>query len=76
MKYSQDPEQAIIRAINDTRDNDTIATITGAAVGTQHGKSSLPEQWINRLLARTNASNDGHVFELMQQAKDRFWELQ
>ena len=29
-KHADDPEEAIIRAINDTRDNDTVAAIVGA----------------------------------------------
>ena len=32
MRHGDDPEQAIIRAATDTYDNDTIATIVGAAV--------------------------------------------
>jgi ADP-ribosyl-[dinitrogen reductase] hydrolase len=52
-RYSGDPEQAILRAVNDTRDNDSIAAIVGAAVGALHGKSALPERWISGLLGRT-----------------------
>ena len=37
-------EEAIVRAVNDTRDNDTIAAIVGAAVGALHGKSALPDR--------------------------------
>ncbi|HXH25319.1 MAG TPA: ADP-ribosylglycohydrolase family protein [Vicinamibacterales bacterium] len=33
MRYGQDPEEAIVRAVNDTVDNDTTAAIVGAAVG-------------------------------------------
>ena len=76
MNYAHDPEQAIIRAVNDTRDNDTVAAIVGAAIGALHGKSFLPERWIKGLLGRTNASNDGHVFGLIQQVKQKFWGLQ
>ncbi|MGE5224224.1 MAG: ADP-ribosylglycohydrolase family protein, partial [Omnitrophica WOR_2 bacterium] len=32
-RFGDDPEQAIIRAANDTKDNDTIAAIVGAMVG-------------------------------------------
>jgi len=31
--YGSDPQEALIRAVNDTYDNDTIAAIVGAAVG-------------------------------------------
>lgn len=40
--------------MNDTRDNDTVAAIVGAAVGALHGKSALPARWIRNLLGRTN----------------------
>jgi len=40
--------------VNDTRDNDTVAAIVGAAVGALHGKSALPARWIRNLLGRTN----------------------
>jgi hypothetical protein len=33
-----DPEEAILRAVNDTKDNDTVAAIVGAAVGALHGR--------------------------------------
>ena len=72
MCYARDPEQAIIRAVNDTRDNDTVAAIVGAAVGALHGKSALPARWIKDLLGRTNERNDGHIFRLVDQARAHF----
>lgn len=33
MRHADDPETALLRAVNDTRDNDTIGAIVGAAVG-------------------------------------------
>jgi ADP-ribosyl-[dinitrogen reductase] hydrolase len=72
-RYGGDPEQAILRAVNDTKDNDTIAAIVGAAVGALHGKSALPERWVKGLLGRTDERNDGHVFRLIEEAKRRFW---
>jgi ADP-ribosylglycohydrolase len=39
--HAADPEEAIVRAVNDTKDNDTIAAIVGAAVGALHGESAL-----------------------------------
>jgi ADP-ribosylglycohydrolase len=69
MKHADDPEQAIIRAVNDTRDNDTVAAIVGAAVGALHGKKALPDRWIENLSGRTSDSDDGHIFELLSFAK-------
>lgn len=44
-RYGDDPEAAIIRAVNDTRDNDTAGAIVGAAVGALHGEKALPIRW-------------------------------
>ena len=62
-RYADDPEEAIVRAVNDTRDNDTVAAIVGAAVGALHGRSALPARWIDGLLGRTSRADDGRVFE-------------
>jgi ADP-ribosylglycohydrolase len=72
MLYGSDPQEAIIRAVNDTKDNDTIAAIVGAAVGALHGRKALPERWINNLSGRTSESDDGRVFELIQRAKEKW----
>lgn len=66
--HGHDPEEAIIRAVNDTRDNDTVAAIVGAAVGALHGEQALPERWRSGLLGRTRPDDDGHVFELLDEA--------
>jgi hypothetical protein len=65
MLHASDPQQAIIRAVNDTKDNDTIAAIVGAAVGALHGRSALPADWVQNLLGRTAADDDGRVFALL-----------
>ena len=39
-KHASDPEEAIIRAVNDTVDNDTVGAVVGAAMGALHGASS------------------------------------
>lgn len=63
--HAHDPEEAIVRAVNDTKDNDTIAAIVGAAVGALHGENALPIRWIENLLGRTTYDDDGRVFELL-----------
>ncbi len=72
MRHGHDPEEAIIRAVNDTRDNDTIAAIVGAAVGALHGRGRLPSRWIARLSGRTTAQDDGRVCELIGLSKRRW----
>ena len=61
-----------MRAVNDTRDNDTIAAIVGAAVGALHGEDALPQRWRQGLLGRTRESDDGRVFDLLDQAETLF----
>ena len=74
MRHGDDAETAMVRAVNDTRDNDTIAAIVGAAVGALHGREALPDRWIAKLTGRTTDSDDGRVFELIEQARQRWWE--
>ena len=55
--------------MNDTRDNDTVGAIVGAAVGALHGTEALPDRWRRGLLGRTRADDDGRVFELIEKAR-------
>ena len=71
-RFSGDPEEAIVQAVNDTKDNDTVAAIVGAAVGALHGEEALPRHWRNRLLGRTTANDDGRVLELLDRAESVF----
>jgi ADP-ribosylglycohydrolase len=73
MRHGHNPEEAIARAVNDTKDNDTIAAIIGAAVGALHGKKAIPQRWIENLSGRTTNSDDGRIFELIEKAKEAFW---
>jgi ADP-ribosylglycohydrolase len=71
--YAGNAEEAIIRAVNDTKDNDTIAAIVGAAVGALHGLEGIPGRWIDGLTGRTKKDDDGQVFKLILMAKKAFW---
>ncbi len=62
------------RAAHDTKDNDTVAAIVGAAVGALHGAAAVPARWKDNLLGRTGADDDGRFFELLAQAKGLFGE--
>jgi ADP-ribosyl-[dinitrogen reductase] hydrolase len=73
MCYGHDPEEAIVRAVNDTKDNDTIAAIVGAGVGALHGREGIPDRWIRNLSGRTTDRDDGKVFELIETARVKFW---
>ena len=67
-KYGGDPEQAILEAVNSTKDNDTIAAIVGAAVGALHGANAFPRNWIAHLTGRLGVDDDGHLFRLTDDA--------
>lgn len=71
-RYGHDAEEAIIRAVNDTKDNDTVAAIVGAAVGALHGEAALPERWRRGLLGRTAAADDDRVREILAGAEAHF----
>lgn len=73
-RHGHDPEEAIVRAVIDTWDNDTVAAIVGAAVGALHGAEALPRRWREGLLGRLGADDDGRVQDLLGQAK-RKWRL-
>ena len=74
MRHGHDPEGAIIRAVNDTWDNDTVAVIVGAAVGALHGRHGLPERWIRGLSGRTKEGDEDRIFELLKQARQQWWD--
>lgn len=68
-RHGHDPEQAIVRAVNDTRDSDSLGAMVGAAVGSLHGRKSLPNRWIQGLSGRTEASDDGAIFRLLDETR-------
>jgi ADP-ribosyl-[dinitrogen reductase] hydrolase len=73
MRYAHDPEEAIVRAVNYPKDNDTIAAIVGAAVGALHGRHKIPERWLANLTGRTAEHDDGRVYELLAAAHRLWW---
>jgi ADP-ribosyl-[dinitrogen reductase] hydrolase len=70
--HAGDAEEAIVRAVNDTYDNDTVAAIVGATVGALHGEGSLPRRWRDGLLGRTREADDGRVQALLDEAVEVF----
>lgn len=71
-QHGHDPHEAMLVAVNDTRDNDTVAAIVGAAMGAAHGYGWLPEEWMQQLLGRVNGDDDGKVFTLIDAAVAKF----
>ncbi len=52
-----EPEKAIIEAVNAGGDTDSIACITGALCGARHGMDAFPERWIKGLENREMVEN-------------------
>ncbi|MGE5359809.1 MAG: ADP-ribosylglycohydrolase family protein [Bacteroidales bacterium] len=72
-RHGANAEEAIVRAVNDTFDNDTTGAIVGAAVGALHGASALPRRWIDGLSGKTSDCDDGRLQELIAQVKTKWW---
>jgi len=63
-RYFDEPEKAIIEAVNAGGDTDSIACITGALSGALHGIDAFPERWIKGLENRDRVENiAGMLFE-------------
>ena len=73
MRHGDDPEEALVRAVNDTKDSDTVGAIVGAAVGALHGTAALPRRWVDGLTGRTAADDDGRIATLLSQARAAFY---
>ena len=71
-RHAGDPEEALVRAVNDTKDNDTIAAIVGAAVGALHGAAALPERWVRGLPGKTRSDDEGAVQRILAAARERW----
>jgi len=74
MRHGHDFEEGVVRAVNDTKDNDTLAAIVGAVLGALHGKKEIPQRWIDNLAGHTCDDDKGRVFELVEEARGVFWE--
>ncbi len=62
-------EKAIIGAVNDGGDADTVAAITGSLAGAKFGYDKIPERWINQLNPDVKEFLDkfiSFVFECLQ----------
>ncbi|MEL6345117.1 MAG: ADP-ribosylglycohydrolase family protein [Myxococcota bacterium] len=72
-RHGHDPEEALIRAVNDTKDSDTLGAIVGAMVGALHGRRALPDRWISGLEGRLSKHGlPGEVQALIEAGVSRF----
>lgn len=52
------------------KDNDTTASIVGAAMGALYGKEAFKEAWITDLSGRIREGDDGKIFEMITRTKE------
>jgi ADP-ribosylglycohydrolase len=74
MRHGNNLEEAIIRAVNDTQDNDTVGAIVGAVMGALHGKEKIPARWLSKLAGRVNGDDDGKVLTIIESARKIWWQ--
>ena len=75
MRHGGSLEECIVRAVNDTKDNDTVAAIVGALAGALHGREAIPERWLAGLTGRASFADDGRVHEVLASARQQWFGL-
>jgi ADP-ribosylglycohydrolase len=75
MSHADNFESAVIAAVNDTKDNDSIASIVGAILGALHGMKAIPRRWLDGITSQVVSppQPDREVIEkLAAEAVERF----
>lgn len=79
MCHSDDVTCSLLAAVNDTKDNDTIAAIVGAYVGALHGREKIRAKWIDGIASTSlhcrgyESESDRRVIEkLAAAAQEKF----
>ena len=75
MQHADGLESAIISAVNDTKDNDTVASVVGAFTGALHGRRAIRQRWLAGISSSSitpNATDRETILRLTQSARERF----
>lgn len=77
MHHADSFESSVIAGVNDTKDNDTIASVIGALLGALHGRRAIRQKWIDGVsscsLGDGRGATDRAVIErLARQAAQKF----
>lgn len=78
MHHADSLESAVIAAVNDTKDNDTIASVVGAFTGALHGRRVIRRRWLNGIsshslwLGKGDASDLAALERLTREARRQF----
>lgn len=70
-RYGHDPVQCVLRAVNDTYDNDSLGAMVGACVGALHGLARFPDAWLKNLEGRVSPRSRP-VSEMILEATERW----
>ncbi|GMU53115.1 MAG: hypothetical protein AMXMBFR33_22610 [Candidatus Xenobia bacterium] len=70
-RHGHESEEAVLRAVNDTYDNDTLGALVGAAMGARYGLSAFPRRWLEALEPRVSPGSTP-VAELIDRASSRW----
>jgi len=68
-KYIDDPQEAMVQAVNNTKDNDTIGAIVGSTMGALYGRRAFKTKWVSNLSGRIREKDDGTVFRLIDETR-------
>ena len=71
-RQAHQPEEAILTAVNRTRDNDTIASLVATAMGALHGPAAFPSRWTESFDGRLSRDDPGRVQMLCHEAAHTF----
>ena len=81
MHHADSFESAVIAAVNDTKDNDTAASIVDAFVGALHGRNAIRRRWVEGISSASLAApgelredDRSRIERLAQQAAEHFVE--
>lgn len=79
MHHADSLPSAIVSAVNDTKDNDTVAAIVGAFVGALHGRSAIRARWLDGIRSyslhaaeRESMSDLEVMYRMSEDAEIRF----
>jgi len=69
ISHSHDFEDSVSYAVSLGGDTDTIGAMTGAISGAYHGKSGIPERWLNKL------ENGERGRDYIEMLAEKLWEI-
>ena len=67
-RHCHEPQEAVLRAVNDTVDSDTIGALVGSAVGALHGKAGFDPNWMQEHTFRTTDDDEGAILRIIDRA--------